>query len=141
MNKVIAILSIILAIFMIDGGVDKFSRSKVDTEITVSKINKYSLEENEGIIQKILFISGMKQTGYLWELIGFSEILFGLMILIKRTRILGAILLLPITLNILLFHAFLEPDETLSLFHVALLFLINSIIIISNRNKVKPLFS
>ena len=60
MNKVIAILSIILAIFMIDGGVDKFSRSKVDTEITVSKINKYSLEENEGIIQKILFISGMK---------------------------------------------------------------------------------
>ena len=54
MNKVITILSIILAIFMIDGGVDKFSRSKVDTEITVSKINKYSLEENEGIIQKIL---------------------------------------------------------------------------------------
>jgi hypothetical protein len=67
--------------------------------------------------------------------------LFGLMILIKRTRTLGAILLLPITLNILLFHAFLEPDEILSLFHVALLFLINSIIIISNRNKVKPLFS
>ena len=141
MNKVIAILSIILAIFMIDGGVDKFSRGKVDTEITVSKINKYSLEENEGIIQKILFISGMKQTGYLGELIGFSEIVFGLMILIKRTRTLGAILLLPITLNILLFHAFLEPDEILSLFHVALLFLINSIIIISNRNKVKPLFS
>ena len=141
MNKVIAILSIILAIFMIDGGVDKFSRSKVDSEITVSKINKYSLEENKGIIQKILFISGMKQTGYLWELIGFSEILFGLMILIKRTRTLGAILLLPITLNILLFHAFLEPDEILSLFYVALLFLINSIIIISNRNKVKPLFS
>ena len=126
---------------MIEGGIDKFSGSKVDAEKTISKINKYSLEKNEVVIQKILFISGMKQTGYLWELIGFSEILFGLMIIIKRTRIIGAILLLPVTLNILLFHAFLEPDEILSLFHVALLFLINSIIIIFNRNKVKPLFS
>jgi uncharacterized membrane protein YphA (DoxX/SURF4 family) len=141
MYKVITILSIILAIFMIEGGIDKFSGSKVDAEKTISKINKYSLEKNEVVIQKILFISGMKQTGYLWELIGFSEILFGLMIIIKRTRIIGAILLLPVTLNILLFHAFLEPDEILSLFHVALLFLINSIIIIFNRNKVKPLFS
>jgi uncharacterized membrane protein YphA (DoxX/SURF4 family) len=141
MYKVITILSIILAIFMIEGGIDKFSGSKVDAEKTISKINKYSLEKNEVVIQKILFISGMKQTGYLWELIGFSEILFGLMIIIKRTRTIGAILLLPVTLNILLFHAFLEPDEILSLFHVALLFLINSIIIISNRNKVKPLFS
>jgi uncharacterized membrane protein YphA (DoxX/SURF4 family) len=126
---------------MIEGGIDKFSGSKVDAEKTISKINKYSLEKNEVVIQKILFISGMKQTGYLWELIGFSEILFGLMIIIKRTRTIGAILLLPVTLNILLFHAFLEPDEILSLFHVALLFLINSIIIIFNRNKVKPLFS
>ena len=141
MYKVITILSIILAIFMIEGGIDKFSGSKVDAEKTISKINKYSLEKNEVVIQKILFISGMKQTGYLWELIGFSEILFGLMIIIKRTRTIGAILLLPVTLNILLFHAFLEPDEILSLFHVALLFLINSIIIIFNRNKVKPLFS
>ena len=141
MNKVITTLSIILAIFMIEGGIDKFSGSKVDAEKTISKINKYSLEKNEVVIQKILFISGMKQTGYLWELIGFSEILFGLMLIIKRTRILGAILLLPVTLNILLFHAFLETDEILSLFHVALLFLINWIIIISNRNKFKSLFS
>ena len=126
---------------MIEGGIDKFSGSKVDAEKTISKINKYSLEKNEVVIQKILFISGMKQTGYLWELIGFSEILFGLMIIIKRTRTIGAILLLPVTLNILLFHAFLEPDEILSLFHVSLLFLINWIIIIFNRNKVKPLFS
>tara|TARA_B100000927_G_C16293624_1_gene400505 strand:+ start:71 stop:496 length:426 start_codon:yes stop_codon:yes gene_type:complete len=141
MKKVVTILSIILAIFMIEGGIEKFSGSKVDTGITISKIKKYNLNEHEGIIQKILFISGMKQTGYLWELIGLSEILFGLMITIQRTRILGAMLLLPVTLNILLFHVFLEPDEILSLLHVVLLFLINLIIIFSNRNKIKSLFS
>jgi len=141
MKKVVTILSIILAIFMIEGGIEKFSGSKVDTGTTISKIKKYNLNEHEGIIQKILFISGMKQTGYLWELIGLSEILFGLMITIQRTRILGAMLLLPVTLNILLFHVFLEPDEILSLLHVVLLFLINLIIIFSNRNKIKSLFS
>ena len=141
MKTAITILSFILAIFMIEAGIKKISTSKTDTEMTISKIDKYNLEKHEEIIQKILFISGMKQTNYLWELIGLFEILFGFMLLLQKTRLLGAILLLPISLNILLFHVFLEPNEIESLIVVILLFTINIFLLINKMNKLKVLIS
>ncbi len=45
--------------------------------------------------------------------VGFCQVLFGLLIIIPRTRVFGAILLMPIIVNIFLLHFFLDnrPEE------------------------------
>ena len=57
------------------------------------------------------YIRGMKATGYLWELIGILELLGAAMLLIRPIQFLGSAILWPITLNVFLFHAVLEPEE------------------------------
>ncbi len=57
------------------------------------------------------FIGGMKQTGYFWPMLGIAEITAGLLLLSQAFSLLGAVALVPITLNIFLFHLFLKPDD------------------------------
>jgi len=57
------------------------------------------------------YIRGMKATGYLWELIGVLEMLGAALLLIRPLQFLGSAILWPITLNVFLFHAVLEPEE------------------------------
>ncbi len=47
-----------------------------------------------------LFISAVVATGYLWRFVGLIEIAGGIMLLFPRTRLAGALLLLPIIANI-----------------------------------------
>jgi putative oxidoreductase len=58
----------------------------------------------EGEMANSVFITALVDTGYLWPLIGITELLAGLAILSGRFVPLFLILLAPITLNILLFH-------------------------------------
>ena len=67
--------------------------------------------ENPTVQKRRSFTRGMKGTGYLWELIGVLEILGGAMLLIRPMQFLGSVILWPITLNVFLFHAVLEPEE------------------------------
>jgi putative oxidoreductase len=65
----------------------------------------------EGEMAKSAFITAMVDTGYLWGIIGITELLAGLAILSGRFVPLALIVLAPITLNILLFHlAHFSPD-------------------------------
>ena len=45
-----------------------------------------------------MYISGAKQTGYFWEVLGICELLFGLLLILQGTSFVGALFLLPITL-------------------------------------------
>lgn len=137
--KVIYIVArIFLGISLIVGGYEKFEKPTPKTQEVLAKAQKFSSPEQESTLQKILYISGAKQTGYFWQVLGVCELLFGLLVILPRTRLLGAILLLPITLQIFLFHAFLEPEAHLELLNTSLLLLVNIMIVFIERKRILP---
>jgi putative oxidoreductase len=60
-----------------------------------------------------LLIDGMKNTGYLYSLLGFTELITGIVILSGRFVPLTLAISAPITLNIFLYHVFLAPAGSL----------------------------
>ena len=143
MTKTVAFMYIALRLvlggMMIYGGIQKFSKPMPTPQEVVEKAQKFSTPEKENTQKIILYINGMKQTGYFWELLGICELLFGLLLILQYTSLVGALLLLPITLHIFLFHLFLEPDEFGELLQTAGLFLINIALVVKERDKIKPL--
>ena len=143
MQKAITIFVIIMRLFlggmMVYGGFGKFQKASVSPAELVEKANQFNSPEKENTLQKILYISGMKQTGYFWPVLGICEIFFGLLILAQGTSFIGAMLLLPITLQIFLFHLFLEPDEIGELLMTGVLFSINLYLIIKEYPRWKHL--
>ena len=57
-----------------------------------------------------LFMQGMEASVYLLPFIKITELLCGLAFLIGRFVPLATVVIFPITLNILLYHAFLAPE-------------------------------
>lgn len=86
------------------------------------------------------FIGGMKQTEYFWPVLGVAEILCGVLLLSQYLALLGAVMLVPITLNIFLFHLFLEPHETGELAMTGLYLLGNLVIIAYHYPNLKMTF-
>jgi putative oxidoreductase len=86
------------------------------------------------------FIGGMKQTGYFWPFLGIAEIVAGALLLSQVLSLLGAFILFPVTLNIFLFHLFLEPHEPFELFLTGLYLVGNLFIILYEYPKLKPVF-
>lgn len=86
------------------------------------------------------FIGGLKQTGYFWILLGVVEILCGLLLLSQVGALLGAVMLVPITLNILLFHLFLTPNDIGEIAMCALYLGANLFLIGCEYPKLKPVF-
>jgi len=143
MKKTVKILFIVLRLFlggfMIYGGIQKFAKPSLSPIEVVEKANKFKSPEKEATLQKILYISGAKQTGYFWEVLGICELLFGVLLILQGTGFIGALFLLPITLHIFLFHLFLEPEEVKELVQTGALFCINIILVLREREKWKPL--
>lgn len=143
MKKTITILFIIFRLFlggfMIYGGVQKFTKSSPTPIEVVEKANKFKSPEKESTLQKVLYISGAKQTGYFWEVLGICELLFGLLLVLQGTGFIGALFLLPITLHIFLFHLFLEADEVVELIQTGALFGINIVLVLKENKKWKHL--
>ena len=73
---------------------------------------------------------------YILPLVGIVELLAGGLILTKKYSALGAVLMMPVTVNIFLVHAFLDP---MGLVLGLMLLLINSWIIFENKEKFLPL--
>lgn len=143
MSKAIKILLIVLRLFlggmMVYGGTQKFQAPKISTLEVMAKAEKFNSADHVDTLQKILYISGAKQTGYFWEVLGFCEVFFGLLLIIQGTTFVGSILLLPITLHIFLFHAFLEADETGELMLTGALLLVNILLVLSHYKQLKKL--
>ncbi len=133
------IFRLFLGGFMIYGGVQKFANQNPTPTEVVAKAEKFKSPEKENTLQKILYISGAKQTGYFWQVLGICELLFGFLLIIQGTGFIGALFLLPITLHIFLFHLFLEPDEISELIQTGALFGINISLVLKEREKWKHL--
>ena len=127
------VLRLLLGGFMIYGGIQKFQKPIPTPVEVVEKAEKFTSPEKENTLQKILYISGAKQTGYFWEVLGICELLFGLLLILQGTSFVGALFLLPITLHIFLFYLFLESDELPELFQTFGLFAVNIALVLKER--------
>jgi len=54
------------------------------------------------------FMESLSATGYVLQIVGFLEIVIGLLLLFNKWVAFALLLLVPISINILLFHLFLD---------------------------------
>ena len=94
MNKrFVSIVRIIFGLLLIFGGAMAFTNSAIP----------------EGYLEKsIAFLQAMNDTGYFTYFLGLVQLAVGLMFVTRRYVALGAIILAPITVNIIVFHIFLD---------------------------------
>ena len=83
------------------------------------------------------FMNSLGATGYIFPVVGFLEVIIGALLLVKKWVAFALILLVPISLNILLFHLFLDiPGLSIALVIV----IFNTILIFKHWQQYKPLF-
>lgn len=138
-NILFIVLRLILGGMMVYGGIQKFQKPIPTPIEVVEKAEQFKAPEKESTLQKILYISGAKQTGYFWQVLGICELIFGILLLLQGTGFIGALFLLPITLHIFLFHLFLESDEIQELIQTGGLFLINILLVLKEKARWKSL--
>lgn len=83
------------------------------------------------------FINSLADTGYVLTVIAVAEIFIGVLLLFNKWVPFALLLLVPLSLNIFLFHLFLDvPSIGTAILIVAL----NGILLYKSRHKYKPLF-
>jgi putative oxidoreductase len=74
-----------------------------------------------------------------FKVVGFLQALSGLLLIIPKTRLLGAVILLPVVINMFLIHFFLDnrPEE---LWETGIPLAMTLIILVMNFSRVKKIF-
>ncbi|MEH6764359.1 DoxX family membrane protein [Aequorivita antarctica] len=84
-----------------------------------------------------IFIDSLSNTGYILKVVGVFELFIGLLLLFNKWVPFALLLLAPITLNILLFHLFMDtPGLIIAIVILAL----NAILIYKHWKVYRPLF-
>lgn len=83
------------------------------------------------------FAGAMMATGYFFPMVKGMEVLGGLMLLAGLWVPLTLVALLPITVNIVLFHLFLAPS---GMFLQAFMLVLHGFLVWANRDRYAPLF-
>lgn len=139
--KIIKIVfSLILGGMLIFGGLKKFEKpSPAPTEIVETVKKGEEVAPSVEVLKIKNYIFGLKQTGYFWQFLGIVELLAGALLISQVFSVLGAILALPVTINIFLFHLFLEPNDVGELVRMLGLLLINIALIGFSYKLWKPI--
>lgn len=134
LNIFIIVIRIALGGLFVYAGIQKFipKPAKVRTE--------QSIELPDHVMKIKAMIGGLKTTGYFWPLLGVAEILCGLLLISQIYALLGAVMLIPLSLNIFFFHLFLEPHELGELVLTAIYFLLNLGLLAFDFPKLKTAF-
>ena len=83
------------------------------------------------------FMNSLGATGYIFPIVGILEVCIGVLLLLKKWIAFALILLAPISINILLFHLFLDiPGVSAALLVAAL----NGILMYKHWKQYTPLF-
>ncbi|SRR5690606_5537649 len=124
MKKIIFnVLSVLLGLMMLNSGLNKFFNYIPVPDDLPENVMK------DG--------AAMMEIEWLMPLIAVAEILGGLLVIIPKARALGALVLFPVMVGILLTHLFVAPDGLI----IALaLWAILLWILYENREKYAPLF-
>lgn len=120
------VLRLILGGMLVLGGIEKFDKPIPSPTAQIEKVKSGELNtENVEVLKIKNYIFGMKQTNYFWQFLGIVEIAFGLLLISQVFGLLAAIMSLPVTINIFLFHIFLDPNEVGEIIEVSLILAIN----------------
>jgi len=84
------------------------------------------------------FMASLAATGYVLTVVAVFEIMIGLMLIFKFYVPFALVVLVPLSLNILLFHMFLDVPGILAAIVVVLL---NGILLYKHRIKYRPMFT
>lgn len=125
MKIIKTILCVLFGLMFINAGLDKFFHYMPMPEMKPEDMKIYE---------------AMGTLSWLIPLVAVIELLGGLLFIFPKTRALGAIVILPITVGILL-HNFVFTTEGPGLAIAGVLFLINIWMIGDNWNKYKPMFN
>ena len=121
-QKIIFVLSLLTGLMLINAGLNKFLNY-----IPVPE----DLPENMKRIN-----DAFMEIGWLLPLIGAAEILGGILFIIPKTRALGALVIFPVMVGILLTHIIIMPA---GLVMAIVLMAINLWVIYENREKYLPM--
>lgn len=97
-NKIFNIVSILLGLFMLNGGLNNLFHYMPLPAAPDGATD---------------FMNAVEKSGWLIYLIAGSEIIGGLLFITKRFRALGTLVLLPVITGIVLFHAVQDPANVL----------------------------
>jgi uncharacterized membrane protein YphA (DoxX/SURF4 family) len=136
---IIIILNLYVGGFLIYGSTGKFKPTPKATEIVEKVQNGEEVAPNDEVLKIKNYIFGMKQTGYMWPFLGIMELLAGVLLISQVFSRVAAFIALPLTLNIFLFHLFLEGHEIGELIQTLCLLLANIALIAASYKIWKPL--
>ncbi len=122
-NKITFVLSLLFGLLFINAGLNKF-------------LNYMPMPEN--LPEKMLkAMAAFTEIGWLMPLIGIVEVIGGLLIIIPRTRALGALVIFPIMVGIVLTNIL---QDSSGLPFAGILSAILLWIMLQNKEKYAPLF-
>jgi uncharacterized membrane protein YphA (DoxX/SURF4 family) len=123
-NKILNVVAVLFSLMLINSGLNKFFN--------------YIPMPDDLPAEMLADTMAMVEIEWLMPLIGFAEVLGGLLIIFPKTRALGAVVVFPVMVGILLTHVFVAPDTLL----VALvLWAILLWIIFENKHKYLALLN
>jgi len=120
-EKVIIVIRFLLGLMMVNAGLNKFFHY-----IPMSEMSQSAMD----------LMDAFGASEYMFPLIAITEIVAGVLLLTKRYTAVGAVLMIPITVNIFLFHMFLD---TAGMGMGIVLLLINIAILVSENKRLYPL--
>ncbi len=121
-HKILLGVSILFGLMFINAGLNKFLNY-----IPVPK----DMPEN-----MVKLMTAFTEIGWLIPLVAVVEIIGGILFITNKFRALGAIIILPVMIGILLIHIMNEPS---GLPIASILFAINIWVIVENRGKYLPM--
>lgn len=123
-NKIIFVVSLLFGLMFINAGLNKFfNYMPMPEDIPESTMKLWN---------------AFMEIGWLMPLIGVGEVLGGVLFIIPKTRALGAVVIFPVMIGVLLSNIF---NDTSGLPMALVLFAINLWIIVENREKYYPMIT
>jgi len=121
-SKVSMIIRILLAIILIVFGVNKFGQF-------------FPMPPMEG--DAATFMGALGISGYMFPLLGILEIGIGILLILKKAVPFALILLAPLAVNMVLFHAFMAPEGIVA---AAIVFVFNIALMYNSKDAYNTLF-
>lgn len=121
-NKILFVVYLLFGLMMINAGLDKFFHYMPMPKDVPERMMKA--------------FNAFMEIGWLMPLVGAAELLGGILFILPKTRALGALVLTPVMIGILLTNIFAAPS---GLPIVLVLFLIQGWAMYENKEKYLPL--
>ncbi len=122
-NKILFVLALLFGLMFINAGLNKFLNYMPPPE-----------DMPEALMNDF---QAMMEISWLLPLIAIAELLGGILIIVPKTRALGALVILPVMVGILLVNTVVETSGFVIAFVLALIL---GWIIYENRHKYRPIF-